>query len=490
MFSRISGSFYRTAAWRLTLRSTIVFAAGSAAVFAVMFVLVAQAVRERSDSWLIGESETLKQVTLSTPEDSLHDRIVEEVAELATQEVGYDAAGHKSSNNIVFFVQTSAHQPPLWVGPGDSADFLEALDRQHMQERTPVSLKVAGWSFPFRVVAADMSPGSRVYLGLHDSQATTLLSRLLLRFILGWLAMVGIGFFIALLGLRRMLHRVDAITTAAANIGTGDLSSRVAAGTQNDEVARLARTFNNMLDRISASVNQLRTLTDSVAHDLKSPITSVRGTLEVALSAEDENFSRELVASAIENLDRLSNVITTSLDLAEAEGGALRLHVEMIDLAELSSRVFELYAPAFTERGQSFEVSVAHVVRAEVDLRLFTRLLTNLMENELRYAGEAACIRVTLDADDTRVRLCVSDNGPGFPPTLLGNLFQRFARGSESQGHGLGMAFVSAVAQAHQGSATARNNNGAQIVVEIPLRYSPLNHAGESAPAAFQEAFG
>ena len=87
MFSRIRRSFYRTSAWRLALRSTLVFAAGSAAVFGVMYIIVAHAVQARSDSWLIGESETLKQVALTTPRDSLYYRIVEEVAELASQEV-------------------------------------------------------------------------------------------------------------------------------------------------------------------------------------------------------------------------------------------------------------------------------------------------------------------------------------------------------------------------------------------------------------------
>jgi signal transduction histidine kinase len=108
-----------------------------------------------------------------------------------------------------------------------------------------------------------------------------------------------------------MLHRVDAITSAAASIRPDDLSTRVPAGAPQDEVSRLAATFNNMLDRISASVNQLRTLTDSVAHDLKSPITSVRGSLEIALSLEDREQSAELVARAIDHLDRLSEVITT-----------------------------------------------------------------------------------------------------------------------------------------------------------------------------------
>ena len=116
MFSRISGSFYRTAAWRLALRSTLVFAAGSAAIFVLMYFVVARAVRERSDSWLIGESEVLKQVALATSRDVLYEKIVEEVAELATEELAYDATGHRTQENTVFFMLTDPRGgKPIWV---------------------------------------------------------------------------------------------------------------------------------------------------------------------------------------------------------------------------------------------------------------------------------------------------------------------------------------------------------------------------------------
>src|ERR1700741_5067716 len=98
MFSRISSSFYRTAAWRLALRSTIVFAGSSALVFLVMYSLVARTIRERTDSWLIGESETLKQVARTTPKDALYGKIVSEVAELATQEATFDSHDDDASN--------------------------------------------------------------------------------------------------------------------------------------------------------------------------------------------------------------------------------------------------------------------------------------------------------------------------------------------------------------------------------------------------------
>jgi signal transduction histidine kinase len=474
MFSRISNSVYRTASWRLALRSTLVFAAGSAAVFAVMYAMVAQTVRQRSDSWLIGESETLKQVAISTPKDAFYSRIVEGVVKRARQEAAYDAYGNRFDGNTVFFLQvTPGQQEPLWVGPADNHDFLQAIDKTHIYERSPVSIRVPGWPASFRVVAADMaSNGGRIYLGLLDHAAASLLKKLLFRFFLGWICMVSFGFFITLAGLRRTLKRVDAITSAAASIGSNDLGQRVTAGKQNDEITRLARTLNNMLDRISASVNQLRTVTDSIAHDMKSPITSVRGSLEVALSEENGEISHELVAKAIESLDRLSEIVTTSLDVAEAEAGALRLRLESVDLTELFHRVAELYAPAFAEHRQQLRVVSEPGIIIQADLRLITRMLSNLMENELRYAGQGSHIRFLLAKEGNTARIMMEDDGPGFPSEVLPNVFQRFVKGNLSEGHGLGLAFVHAVACAHGGTAIAENvllEGGACVTVQLPF---------------------
>jgi signal transduction histidine kinase len=500
MFSRISRSFYRTAAWRLALRSTLVFAAGSAGVFLVMYIIVAHAIQERSDSWLIGETETLRQVALNTPRDALYDRIVEEIAELASQEVSYDGAGHHIPGNTVFFAQpNSGGYPPVWVGPSDRDKFLSALSNIRVSPAEPVSLRIPGWSQPFRVVAANMKPGDgRIYLGLLDAAAAALMRRLLVRFVLAWMCMVAFGFFITLMGLRRMLLRVDAITGAAAAIRSDDLSSRVPVQNQRDEVARLALTLNNMLDRISSSVNQLRTLTDSMAHDLKSPITSVRGSLEVALSLHDREQSAELVADAIEQLDRLSEVINTSLDVAEAHGDALRLRLEKVDLRELAERVAELYGPAFSDNNQLLTVVAPVPVWVQMDVALGTRMFSNLMENELRYAGAGSQVRIAVSATRNVALITVDDNGPGFPSDLLRSsasgdstrgssiplVFQRFVKGSQSSGHGLGLAFVHAIAGAHGGRAIAQNrdrdlsnSSGARIVVELPL----------AAPSASEE---
>lgn len=487
MFSKTNGTAIdprrertRTSAWRLSMRSTVVFAVGSAIVFWAMYALVANSVHQRSDAWLMGENETLKQVAETTTRDSLYNRVVEEVAESASQEVAYDAHGQHTTENTVFFAERDpAGAFPLWVGPRDNTPFLNSLRALSARPNSPVSVYVAGWHAPFRVVVSSMPGGDLIFLGLLDESAATLLERMSLSFFLGWVCMVGFGFLITLAGLQRTLKRVDAITSAAAGIGAnlagGDLDGRVSVTNDNDEISRLARTFNAMLDRVSASVGQLRTLAESVAHDLKSPITFVRGNLETALSTSDREAADEYVARAIENLDHLSEVINTTLDVAEAEGGALRLRSENADIGHLVGQVAALYAPAFAEHNQTLETRLRPGLRANVDVKLFVRMLSNLMENELAHARTASHITLSLVSRDRMAVIEVEDDGPGFSAEVMQRIFQRFAKGQGSLGHGLGLAFVQAVASAHGGQAAAENkaNGGALLRVAIPVIETP-----------------
>ena len=175
--------------------------------------------------------------------------------------------------------------------------------------------------------------------------------------------------------------------------------------------------------------------------------------------------------------------------MAEADGGALRLRLERTDVGELVERMAELYRPVFAENDQHLSVTVAMPVHCRIDVSLCSRMLSNLMENELRHAGTGSQLWVKVSASEQMASITVEDDGVGFPRDLLESvvpedrgdgttprLFHRFVKGSESKGHGLGLAFVSAVAMAHGGRAVARNrgmnssrNDGAQIVVELPL---------------------
>jgi signal transduction histidine kinase len=324
------------------------------------------------------------------------------------------------------------------------------------------------------VVSRKGEHGGAIYLGLSDKGAMHLLSRLTEQFLLVWAGTVLLGFIISYAGARGTLLRVEHISEAVARIGTDDLSSRLPENGSADEISRLSSTFNQMLDRMQASVNQLRTVTGSVAHDMKSPVTAIRGRLEIALSSTNNGHWHEMVAEAIDGLDRLSHLLNTTLDLAEAEAGALHLNREYVDLAALVRQQIDLYQPALATHNHTLSSDLEDRVLVDADISLMQRIMSNLFDNELAHLPAGHHIRVRLYARDQQASLLIEDDGPGFPPDLRNHVFERFVKGKHSQGRGLGLALVNAVAQAHGGNVkiSDRTGGGASITLSLPLSAS------------------
>jgi len=479
MFSKLLKPSRTTAAWRITIWTTLAFALGSALAFGITYVVVANSVRERSDAWLSGEAGVLGEVSNSTPQDALYDRIMEEVAELATHEVPDEYGDHgQRSNSSAFFLQTGiSGETPLWVGPDLRDSVLQAIQKAKLAPDIPQSLHIDGASVPFRVVARNREHGRTIYLGLSDNAAMHLLQRLIAQFLMVWAGTVFLGFIISYASARGTLLRVEHISETVARIGSQDLSSRVPEGKSKDEISRLSSTFNQMLDRIQASVHQLRVVTDSVAHDMKSPVTTIRGRLEVALSTSDEGGWREHVAEAIDELDRLSHFLNTSLDLAEAEAGALHLNRERLNFSALVRQQLDLYQPALAAHNHALIAELEDHVFIDGDLSLIHRIVSNLFENELAHLPDGCRIHIRLCFREKQAHLIIEDSGPGFPADLRSHVFERFVKGKQSRGRGLGLAFVNAAAHAHGGCVKipARPSGGAEIILSLPG--SPLDQS-------------
>jgi hypothetical protein len=214
-----------TAAWRISVWTTLAFTLGTASAFAIVYFLVAQGIRERTDTWLSGEAEVLAQVSVDTPRDHLYKRIVEEVAELATQEVPDERNAQGERLNSVFFLATdpNKNEAPLWVGPSAADAFVSAIQRAKLAPGTPQYISVEGWHQTFRVVLK-VQDGRTVYLGLSDRGTKYLLHRLARRLFMVWGGMFLLGFLISYWSARRTLLRVESITEAVARIGTEDLA--------------------------------------------------------------------------------------------------------------------------------------------------------------------------------------------------------------------------------------------------------------------------
>jgi signal transduction histidine kinase len=472
MFSKTAKPVMRSAAWRISLWATLAFACGTMVVFIFLHQFVAGDIQRRTDAWLAGEAGVLSDVAVRTPKGWLYGRVVGEVAELASREVPHKRGANAGLNDSVFFLQTAADgSAALWVGAGDVNAHLAAVRNGRIVPDTPTSLHVNGFDTPFRVVCVPTENGSRIYLGLSERDQLRVLSKLRERFILLWLLIVFLGSAIVFYSTRRVLRHIREITDAASRIGEADLSSRVPTTRRNDEVGQLALTLNRMLDRIEKSVRQLHTITGSLAHDIRSPLTAVRAKLEMSLTAGARDEESESIVSAIEDMDRLTEFLNKSLDVAEAQANALRLNRVAIDLGELLRVMIDLYEPSMSEKGLRVQLSSAGRLDISADAALLHRMIANLFDNELKHLPASCAVTISLRAAEDAAVLVVEDNGPGFEPEVRAQIFERRVKGRNSTGHGLGLAFVEAVVRVHGGTiqASNRHEGGARLTITLPL---------------------
>jgi signal transduction histidine kinase len=466
----------QTAAWRISLWGGIAFAIGTAIAFWFLQAFLVHEIQKRADAWLTGELGVLVDVAENTPNDKRHEAVISEVADLASREVPHLEGASGALRESVFFLETdAAHNLVLETGAGRGADNLAAIQGVGRELVSPTDIKVTGFDVPFRVAYSRLNSGERVYLGLSSAYQRQVLLRLRLECFAFWCAIIVLGTGIVFVSTRSMLLRVRAISEAASQIGRSNLKTRVGTGEGNDEIAQLSVTFNQMLDRIEWSVQQLHTLSDSLAHDLRSPMTSMRGKLELALMSEETSAKEEALISAIEEIDRLSALFSTSLDVSEASADALRLRRERHNLELTVRSLVELYEPSFSESGLTLSLQTTGPVWIEGDPSLIQRTVSNLLDNSLKHTRPGTIVVVSVQHTDKAV-LRVEDNGDGFPEELLPRLFQRHAKGPYSTGHGLGLAFVAAVVRSHNGEVNACNlpGGGASISIEFPTASTEL----------------
>lgn len=472
MSSKVANPIMRSAAWRISLWSSLAFAIGTALVFAMLHRFVAEDIQRRTDAWLSGEVEVLSDVAERTPKDRLYQKVVGEVAELASREVPDRQQAKGSENDAVFFLQASDAGPlRLWVGAGDGTATLAAIRSARVLQDVPFDVTVRGTSVPFRVASVRVGDGTNIYLGLSERDELHVLRKLRIRFLLLCAATILLGFLIVFYATRKMLGRVSQITEAASLIGQSDLSSRVPDTAGNDEIAQLARTLNHMLDRIQSTVQQLHTITDSLSHDIRSPITAIRSKLETSLSTDSESDHTESIVTAIEDLDRLTEFLNTSLDVAEAQADALRLSPIELNLDQLVRNMIDLYEPSMADKGLAIQIRSAGSVTVMADQALLHRAVANLLDNELKHLPAASTVQWSLCSDGDMATLVVEDDGPGFDPEISSHLFERRIKGRESRGHGLGLAFVAAVTRVHGGTLHAENRSegGTRLTIMLPV---------------------
>jgi signal transduction histidine kinase len=256
----------------------------------------------------------------------------------------------------------------------------------------------------------------------------------------------------------RFMRRVDAIARTCQSIVAGRLDERIPLTGREDEWDRLAGAINEMLNRISALLENLRQVSSDVAHDLRTPLTRVRNRLEEAHnnSTSIADYSAA-VTTAIDDMDQLLAMFSALLRISQVEAGA-RLHTfSVVPLPAILENVHQMYLPVVEDSRRSLTSSLAGGVRIRGDAELLTQMFSNLVENAIRHTPEHTRIQINLTVEGESVAASIADDGPGVDPSEHEKVLRRFYRGSSSrasEGYGLGLALVAAIAQLHQAKLT------------------------------------
>ena len=443
--------WWRTTAFRVTLLHLLLTLLGTAALSGIAWwATTGYALRQLAqevdrDSGLLVQASRLggpRSVALSVEARLAADRSGTQYYLLASP------AGERLAGNLA-----SAPGAPGWA----------TLRLEGPEEAESAELLALGTPLPgggFLVVARDVAP-----------------VRQLESLLLGAAGWVGGG--AALVGLlggllmgRGVTRRAAAMDAALARVEAGEIGHRLPIRAGGDEFDRLARRINAALDRVQGLMQTLRQVTDDIAHDLRTPLTRLRGRLEAALRAEGAAGWRPATEAALRDCEQLLEIFAALLRIAQVESGARRAGFARLDLSALAATVAEVYAPAAEERGQRLEAEVPPGIVGFGDRELLTQALANLLENAVKHGREGGRIRLALSPD--RV-LVVADDGEGIPPGEREAALRRFHRLDAARtrpGAGLGLALVAAVAELH-GARLTLGDAGPGLRVELALPAAP-----------------
>jgi heavy metal sensor kinase len=274
------------------------------------------------------------------------------------------------------------------------------------------------------------------------------------------------------------LAPVRAMAAAAGRIEAENLADRLPQPPHDDELGQLARTLNQLLDRLQAAFQREQRFTADISHDLRTPLALIKSNIGVALNRP--RSVEELQATLIETddqIDRLTGLLDAALTLARVDNGRLRESFAPLNLSELLTDLAETSIPyAEEERGQSLACDIAPALWVNGDRDHLTRLFLNLLDNAMQYTPQGGALRLTATTEGEQIVAIVEDTGRGIAPEDLPHVFDRFyradkARTSGSQDHaGLGLSIAQVIAQAHGGRITveSRLGEGSRFTVNMP----------------------
>ena len=464
MFERLRQSL----ALRLALQYALIFACVTALLFSVLYWLLAEVLEAREREAVERRAETLAIAyelggvpalrgelgRESSPEVRSHFvRVVGPAGETLFASVPPD------------WIETQVQRMPLPEGWG-----VTAL-REIRTVRVPQNA-----ARDYAIASRPLPDGSLMQVGRSTDSRAVLLAPVRRAF-----AGIGTGALLVSVAVGTLLawratRPLRAVSqTARRIVETGDLGARVPGPAGSGELAVLVRQINTLLEKNATHVRVLRDTLDNLAHDLRTPLTRLRGTAELAIQdGGDPAEARGALVDCIDESDRVLHLLETLLDISAAEAGALKLDRDRLDVRTVVERAADLYREVAEEKRMVITVEQpADPVETSADAIRLGQAVNNLVDNALKYTPDGGRVTLGVRRDASGVELVVSDSGPGVPVAEREAVFRRLYRGDSSRsqrGLGLGLSLVKAIVEAHGGTVKIGDapGGGARFVIRLP----------------------
>lgn len=429
--------FLRTTAFRIALAYLVLFVGSVLLLFAVIYTGTVTLTERQTGDIIAAEIRGLEEQYGTRGLT----RLAEVIAERSDDEgdgvyLLVDARGRSIAGNLT-----------AWPEGADTAEPWSdvTLLRRDGASRSPHAVRVRTFVLP-----GDL----RLLVGRDVQAQEVFKKRMIQAFSWSLVLIVGLGLLGGWFVARRMLARVDAIGERASAIVGGDLSGRIAQDGSGDEFDRLSARLNEVLERNEQLLTGMRLVTDSMAHDLKGPLTRLKARIELALrEPQPERDGRGTLADILAEAERALALFDGLIRIAEAESGISRSDFAELDLCRSVQSLAELYEPVAEERSIRFEIILPPALPIRGHGELISQAVANILDNALKYTPAGGIIAVRARAlDSGGAELSITDSGPGIPAADRQRVLKRFERldvARSTPGSGLGLSLVAAVARLH-----------------------------------------
>jgi signal transduction histidine kinase len=444
------------------LRPTRVFKTESfrsAALFATLFLILSW-VLLGVVYWIVNNTQTAALVgaidaDISTIKNGYRGEGLPEAIEVIHQRLGSDK--YSGEDLPGGYIQIRDETTGSFEGNLQLTEFrlgLFSVPAPRKQKHHPVTVLGRG------VYIAD---GIYLFVGRDTSQIAATSVRILKAF--AWIEAISIvlaglgGIFFSV----QFMRRIDAITRTCQSIIAGKFTDRIPLRGSGDELDTLSVAINNMLDRISTLLDNLRQVSSDIAHDLRTPLTHLRNRLEEARqkSVTTDDYAA-VVSHAIDDTDHLLVIFSALLRISQIESGSRLAAFSALSLTEILERIHEMYGPVAEDEHHVLLHDLQKDVRIRGDGELLTQMFSNLIENAIRHTPPGTRILIRLAVSGNTVAASIEDNGPGIPLGEYDKVFRRFYRLTSSRstpGYGLGLALVAAIANLHNARIALGDNH-------------------------------